>query len=78
MVSGSVKGHELWRVSETMRSYLLKVVFVCLEVWGLVVELGPRGERLGIWLVVYGLSIGGKEIILYLLVLDLVSLTGGV
>ena len=46
-----------------MRSSLLRVVFVCLKVWGLVVELGPRGERLGIWLVVGGLSTGGKEII---------------
>ena len=52
MVSVLVKGHEMWRVSETMRSSLLRVLFVCLKVRGLVVELGPRGERLGIWLVV--------------------------
>ena len=38
--------------------------------WGLVVVLGPIGERLGIWLVVDGLSTGGDEIILSLLTMD--------
>ena len=60
MISGSVKVHEVWRVSEMMRSPLLRVVFVCLTVWGLVVEMVTRGERLGIWLVVGGLSMRGK------------------
>ena len=31
-----------------------------LKVQGLLVELGLRGERLGIWLVVDGLSTGGN------------------
>ena len=32
MVSVSVKGHELWRVSEMMRSSLIRVVFLHLKV----------------------------------------------
>ena len=60
MISGSVKVHEVWRVSDMMRSPLLRFVFVCLTVWGLVVEMVTRGERLEIWLVVGGLSMRGK------------------
>ena len=61
-----------------MRSSLLRVVFVCLKVQGLVVELGPRGERLGVLLVVDSLSMIGNEIILSLLVFDVVWPVGGV
>ena len=46
-------------------------MFVSLKVRGLVVELGLRGEILGIWLVLDVLSMGGNEIILSLLVLDI-------
>ena len=70
MVSGSVKGHEVWMVSEMIISSLLTVVFMCLKVQGLVVELCSIGDRLVIWLVAYGISTGGNEIISSLLVLD--------
>ena len=40
--------------------------------------LGPRGEVLGIWLVVDGLSTGENEIILSLTMLDQVWPVGGV
>ena len=61
-----------------MRYSLIRVLFVCLKVSGLVVELGPRGERLGIWLVVDGVSRRGNEIILSLLVLGIVWPVWGV
>ena len=48
------------------------------KVQGLMIVLGPRGEGLGIWLVVDGLYTGGDEIILSLLMLDLIWPMGGI
>ena len=53
-------------------------MFMSPKVQGLMIVLGPRGEGLGIWLVVDGLYTGGDEIILSLLMLDLIWPMGGI